>query len=164
LTLQGNNAGCAADITLRGDSFRFCRLIVQGKARLHIASRASGDPMRVWIEDGGDCPAGLRNTESRLVVKDDGAIVSDDQDPEDLVLIGETGTRPSGSSYSLDFNNATTTAQALVVWAPAYKLKVWNMSQLVGAATADELDMRSTAQITWDSSVTALTSSQLSAP
>ena len=176
---SGANSNCAAYLRLEaGKQYRFCKLVIQGAARLIIPdSDQSDSPTRIWIEDNQQPTDGSSKCTStvsnRLSVTAAGKIENETGDPTTLLIVGKgqkmrnNGT-PDSSFYHLCFcskyysnSGDTSDPEDMMVWAPHYQVDVQRSTTLNGGVAAGRLYMRAKAAITWDENVANVGQDQL---
>jgi hypothetical protein len=183
---SGSSTKCAPRLELSpGAQYRFCKLTIQGGARLVIpdsgATQNGGQtdtPTRIWIEDNQQPPfpgeSKCTNTSStRLSISAAGKIQNETGDPSTLLIIGKgqkmrNSGVPDSSYYHMcfcskyyDSGGATTQPEAMMIWAPHYQVDIQRTTNIDGAVAAGRLYLKSKARIDWNDNVAELGLDQL---
>jgi len=140
LTLQNE-----ATLTLGGNIYALCRLNLKNAARLYIAPRPAGVPLKIYF----DSPANCGGITEQIMIENGWGITSHNADPVTLQLFvrGSTST-----STFLNFKNSVSNSAAtpIMLYAPNSDILLENSASLVGGLVGKTVHLKNEVEFDYD--------------
>ena len=140
-----------AQLTLSGNVYSFCRLILNNNSQLMIASRTPGTAVRIYMDSPEHCGAGTGSIDLR----NNSTILNLNPMPTTLQIYS-MGSPTMGTQ--VNFDNSFDSDLNIVINAPYSSINVRNNVHLTGAIQAKAINLSNHASVTWHDDAGTLSS------
>ncbi len=140
LDVQGDS-----HITLGGNVYFFCYFRVTNGARVIIAPRNPGTPVRIYIDTPQNCANS--NPRGRFEVINNGKIENPYGAPALQFYVAGDSANPGASAQEIALANSGTINMPMLVYAPNSNVRVSGVVQVTGAVAARQVFVEGSAKI-----------------
>jgi hypothetical protein len=130
-------------LTLGGQDYSFCRLVIDSAASLIVAA---GAKVRIFFDAPENCP-GL-GVGPQILLESNANLLVTDGLPASLQLLVVGSSNPAITSDDVEFDSNSASTMPVIVYAPQSAVTLNSNSNLLGAVAGQSLNLDSNATIT----------------